>query len=209
MIFTLYGITRYSIALMDMEILTEGVMNGQEERIIITEHDAVYTAGKSFESNDFLKDCYPLYYTKRGGRVTVHSTGQIVVYPIIDLERRQLGVGDYVALLEEWIINVLDKFSVNAFRSDRGIGIWTQEGNRTGLMKIGFIGIRIVKGIASHGFCININNDLGLFDAIIPCGIDNVGITSLKSILGYEIEMEDVITAIVQTCPLKYTHVIQ
>ncbi|MDR1234072.1 MAG: lipoyl(octanoyl) transferase LipB [Holosporales bacterium] len=211
MIFIRQEQTRYVISMMDMELAVEGVRHGQKECVIITEHETVYTAGRSTESMDFLKSSgkwerYPIYHSKRGGRVTVHSPGQIVVYPIINLRFRGLSVTTYVSLLEEWIINALATFYVKSFRSDHGIGVWTpciQSYGETVPSKIGFVGIRIVKGIASHGFCINVNNDLMLFNDIIPCGLHDVRITSLKNILGAEIEMETFIYSIIQSCPLR------
>jgi lipoate-protein ligase B len=188
-----------------MEIAIECVQNGADDVVFITEHPEIYTAGRSFESSDFLRNLqnqnrkreamgWRIYYPNRGGRVTIHSPGQIVVYPIINLRKRGIGVIEYVRCLEDWIIRILEKFDVRSFKSEEGIGIWTDLG------KIGYIGVRISKGISSHGFCININNDLSPFENIIPCGIVDAKITSLDRILGHRVSIQNVSKIVIETC---------
>lgn len=187
-------VTLYSVSLLDMEMACENVLNGAEESVFVVEHEGVYSAGKSFEPSDFIGFCeYPIYYTKRGGRVTVHNVGQVVVYPILDLKKRNLNVSHYVSMLERWMIAVLDKFKIRADLSDEGIGVWL-EGS-----KIGFIGIRVEKGVSMHGLCLNVNNDLYPFEKIIPCGINNVSITSIQNIFGHKIDIQKVKNAFVET----------
>jgi lipoyl(octanoyl) transferase len=180
-----------------MQIAVENVFTGAEEVIFITEHPGIYTAGKSFEQSDFLNKSsdFRIYYPNRGGRITIHSPGQIVIYPIINLKERRIGVIDYVRELENWIIRILDAFAVHSFKISDEIGIWTSAG------KIGFIGVRIEKGISSHGFCININNELRSFENILPCGLINAKITSLSEILGREIQTQDLSEIIIKHCP--------
>lgn len=142
-------ITAYSISLIDMDIAHEKVLSGQEESVFIVEHQGVYSAGKSFEFSDFRQQCeYPIYYTKRGGRVTVHNMGQVVVYPILNLKKRNINVSSYVLMLEQWMIKVLSRFGITASLSDDGIGVWVNGA------KIGFVGIRIEKGCHHMDFAL-------------------------------------------------------
>ena len=189
--------SRYLLSLIDMEIAHENVLNGAEECVFITEHEGVYSAGKSSENSDFLlKPNFPIYHPKRGGRVTVHSPGQIVIYPIINLKKRGITVSEYILLLENWMIEVLAKFCIKGHLSDQGIGVWAQGA------KIGFVGIRIEKGVSSHGICLNVSNDLDCFDTIIPCGINNIKITSIEKIISKKIEVSEVAKEFILTSKL-------
>jgi lipoate-protein ligase B len=189
-------LTEYCLSLIDMEIAAECVHNGADEVVFITEHPEIYTAGKSFDPSDFRKKSNKgrIYYPNRGGRVTVHAPGQIVVYPIINLRERELGVTEYVRELEDWIIRILARFGVRSLKSEDGIGIWAESG------KLGFVGVRISKGVSSHGFCVNINNDLSPFRNIIPCGLVDAKTTSLAKILGHQISSRDVAQTVIETC---------
>ena len=185
----------YSIAMIDMEIARLEVESGNDECIFILEHNSLYSAGKSYEECDFLiQNNYKVYYSNRGGRVTVHNPGQIVVYPVLNLKKRAINIHQYVKMLEQWMIDVLRMFNIKGTRKDGAVGIWANEA------KIGFVGIRIVKGITSHGICLNVCNDLTLFDAIIPCGIDNVKITSISKILQKHVYIKQVKAIFANTC---------
>jgi lipoyl(octanoyl) transferase len=190
------GITSYAISLIDIEIAQENVFNGEEECVMIVEHEGVYSAGKSFESKDFIGTCkYPVYSPNRGGRVTVHNPGQIVVYPTVNLRKRDIAVSFYVKILENWMINVLDVLGIEANSSNDGIGVWVQNS------KIGFIGIRVQRGVSSHGLCLNANNDLAPFDSIIPCGIQNLSVTSVSKILMKNVDIDEITNIFIDTCP--------
>ncbi|MDR2598627.1 MAG: lipoyl(octanoyl) transferase LipB [Holosporales bacterium] len=207
-------LTEYCLSLIDMEISVESVQGGADEVVFITEHPEVYTAGRSFEPSDFLgkkSNEGRVYYPNRGGRVTIHSPGQIVIYPIINLGKRGIGVIEYVRELEAWIIRILEKFGVRSFKSAEGIGVWAgplpkpseaelseRSINESG--KIGYVGVRISKGISSHGFCINISNDLDLFRWIVPCGLVDARITSLFKIIDRNIPIKTVSKAVIETC---------
>ncbi|MDR1609694.1 MAG: lipoyl(octanoyl) transferase LipB [Holosporales bacterium] len=198
-----YGLSQYSVALLDMQIAREGVVSGGDEYVFMTEHEAMYSSGRSFMGEDFLKTPhYPVYYPNRGGRVTVHSEGQIVVYPIINLAKRGMSISDYVKALEDWMIEILKMFQVDAHTSERGIGAWV------GDAKIGFIGVQIRGGVSSHGLCLNVSNDLAMFECIIPCGIPGLSVTSLSEVAGRSIAMADVKAAFIQAVPigLMYPH---
>ena len=174
------GLTKYPIALIEMDIAVENVLKGEDECIFFTEHEALYSAGKSFLKEEFIKTPkLPIYYPNRGGRITVHSPGQVVIYPIINLKKRNLNIHDYVKILENWIIEVLSDFGISGKTSDKGVGVWIEEPQR-GDAKIGFIGIHVTHGVTSHGICFNVSNDLSLFDSIVPCGLYQLSITSLS-----------------------------
>ncbi|MBQ2174189.1 MAG: lipoyl(octanoyl) transferase LipB, partial [Alphaproteobacteria bacterium] len=155
-----------------------------DECIFFTEHEALYSAGKSFEKTDFLKTPQlPVYYPNRGGRVTVHSPGQVVIYPIINLKKRNLNIHEYVVILENWMIAVLKDFGISGQTSDKGVGVWVKDPQH-GDAKIGFIGIHVTHGVTSHGLCFNVCNDLSLFNSILPCGLLNNSLITTSSKLG-------------------------
>ncbi|MDR2458770.1 MAG: lipoyl(octanoyl) transferase LipB [Holosporales bacterium] len=191
-----YGLSKYPIALLDMQIAHKEVVAGGNECVLITEHEAMYSAGKSFMERDFLKPLsYPVYYPNRGGRVTVHAEGQIVIYPIINLRKRDMSISQYVKTLENWMIDVLRMFHVNACTSDRDIGVWTRNS------KIGFVGVQVRSGVSSHGLCLNVSNDLSMFEAIIPCGISGLSITSLSEVTCGRVQVADVKAAFIKATP--------
>ena len=190
------GITKYSVSLIDMGIAFENVLNGEEECIFFVEHEGVYSAGKSFDRSDFIgKKRLPVYYPNRGGRVTIHSKGQLVVYPIINLRKRDINVSCFVKILENWMINALKRIGIESELSKDGIGVWANGA------KIGFVGINISEGVSTHGICLNVNNDLSYFSSIIPCGINNVSITSVSDIKKEKFEMEKLVDVFVETSP--------
>jgi lipoyl(octanoyl) transferase len=190
------GISRYPFSLISMDIAHESVSAGEEECIFITEHYPLYSAGKSFKESDFLAPpTIPTYYPRRGGRVTVHSPGQLVIYPIINIRARGIMINEYVNVLERWIVTVLNLFGIANAQSHEKIGVWVDN------EKIGFIGISVQRGVTSHGLCLNVSNDLSLFDAIIPCGLSDMKITSIERILDRKIALTDVAKAFTETMP--------
>jgi lipoyl(octanoyl) transferase len=122
----------------------------------------------------------PVYKTNRGGKYTYHGPGQRVVYVMINIAKRNIGVKEYVMILEEWCISALEDVGVKSFLIPNKIGVWVKN-NRTqpSVSKIAAIGVRIVHGVTTHGIAVNINPDLSFFDQIIPCGISEYGVTSL------------------------------
>ena len=194
------GLTKYPVALIDMDIAVRSVIDGEEECIFVTQHEALFSAGKSFEKKDFMKipNC-PIYYPNRGGRITIHSPGQLVIYPIIDLRKRNINIHDYVAVLENWIIKVLKDFGIAGKTSDKGVGVWVNSANDSDA-KIGFIGIHVTHGVTSHGLCVNISNDLSFFDFIVPCGLSNITISSVAK-LGIVVSIKDVVSSFKRHCP--------
>ncbi len=185
------GVTKYPVALLEMDIAVENVLNGEDECIFFTQHEALYSAGKSFRHEEFLNaPSLPVYYPNRGGKITVHSPGQIVIYPIINLKKRNINIHEYVIMLENWMIDVLKEFGIAGQKSDKGIGVWIKTPNHEDA-KIGFIGIHVTHGVTSHGLCLNVSNDLSLFKSILPCGFNDLLITSF-SMLGIVESRENV-----------------
>ncbi len=167
--------------------------------VLICEHNHVYTIGKSGNENnllindDFLKSINASYYrTDRGGDITYHGPGQLVIYPIIDLENFNLGVKDYIYKLEYLIIDVLKKYGINAEISDGNIGVWLDVG-KPSERKICSIGVKVSKGITMHGLALNVNTDLSYFNYINPCGFTDKNVTSIKKEINKEVNYSDII----------------
>jgi lipoyl(octanoyl) transferase len=182
---TLPGITNYMEVLQLMENHTNLVINkSASELIYLLEHDNVYTAGLSASPNELLnlQDNIPVIYTGRGGKFTYHGIGQRVIYPILDLSSHKCGqdIKNYISMLEQWMINVLNYVNVKAYILDGLVGIWVKYRGRDA--KIAAIGVRVKKWVAYHGIALNIYTDLDKFSAIIPCGLSNFTVTSLEQI---------------------------
>ena len=154
--------------------------NKSRELIWILEHSDIYTAGKNYNKNEILDKSINIINTNRGGKITYHGRGQLICYFVINLKKRQKDIRQFITLLENTIIDTLKFYNISSFADKKNIGIWYKDQNSS--KKIAAIGIRISKWIAYHGFSINIDNDLKKYDAIIPCGISNKGITNLKNI---------------------------
>lgn len=185
------GLTEYNFGLKLMEQSVDKIINGGQEIIYLLEHNDVYTAGTSYKPQELLNNIdIPVIYTGRGGRFTYHGPGQRIIYPILNLAKKQRtkDIKLYVKKLEEWIINTLLKFNIKAYTMDNMVGIWTDcQGTKA---KIAAIGIRVRKWVAYHGIAVNIDTDLTKFQGIIPCGINNFPVTSLKELKG-EISLEE------------------
>jgi len=155
-------------------------LNKSNELIWILEHPDVYTAGTSYNENDILDKSIKILKTNRGGKITYHGPGQLICYFVIDLKKRKKDIRNFISIIEKTIIETLNFFNIKTFSDKENIGIWYKESGQT--KKVAAIGVRISKWIAYHGFSININNNLKKYDAIIPCGISDKGITNLKQI---------------------------
>ena len=153
------------------------------DSIIFVEHDSVYTFGKNSDKSNLLvsKDSkIKIYETERGGEITYHGPGQLVCYPILNLKNFKQSVAWYMRALEEVIIETLKLFNIEASRKDGLTGVWVKD------EKIGAQGVRMTKWVTMHGFALNVNTDLRFFNDIIPCGIKDFGVTSIKKIIGKE-----------------------
>ena len=165
--------------------------------ILFIEHPAVFTLGRR-GGRDYLRvgESFleqvgiPIIQAERGGYITYHGPGQLVVYPIVDLEGRRLGVAEFVEALEEIMLLTVRSWGLNAQRNSKNAGIWM--GNR----KMGSIGIALRKGISFHGLALNVNVDLTPFSWIQPCGLEGVSMTSVQQELGEEIPPDVIINTV-------------
>ncbi len=173
--------------------LVEKVHSGQEPNtLLLLEHPHVYTKGRLSKQSDVLlpedqlaAKGIPVYETDRGGQVTYHGPGQLVVYPIVNL-RDWGGPVKYVRALEQVIIATLAAMGITAHCEAGNTGGWTEQG------KIAAIGVKISRGIAFHGFALNVNTDLSYYDHIVPCGIEDRPVTSMAQILNAPVDLEQV-----------------
>ena len=150
------------------------------ELIWILEHPSIYTAGTSYNENEILDKSINVIKTNRGGKITCHGPGQTICYFIIDLTKRKKDIRKFTITIENTIIQTLNEYQINSFNNRDNIGIWVNHENK--IKKIAAIGIRVSKWIAYHGFAINVNNNLENYNKIIPCGIKNKSVSSLKLI---------------------------
>ncbi|NVK34363.1 MAG: lipoyl(octanoyl) transferase LipB [Rhodobacteraceae bacterium] len=163
------------------------------ERVWLLEHPPLYTAGTSASDDDLISpNRFPVYKTGRGGQHTYHGPGQRVAYVMLDLKRRQQDVRAFVAALEAWIINTLWNYHIRGERREDRVGVWVRRPDK-GISvedKIAAIGIRLRKWVTFHGISINIEPDLEHFSGIVPCGIQEHGVTSLVD-LGIPVTMPE------------------
>ncbi len=172
----------YRKALVAMNTRNEAIAAGEaREWIWLLEHEPVYTAGTSATPSELLDPRFDVVSAGRGGRYTYHGPGQRIGYVLLDLKRRVRDVRGYVHALEGWVIDTLGDLDVEAFRRAGRIGIWTidKDGREA---KIGAIGVRIRRWVTMHGFSVNLAPDLSHFSGIVPCGIDEFGVTSLSKL---------------------------
>ena len=148
--------------------------------IWVLEHENIYTAGTSYKENEILDKSIKIFKTNRGGKITYHGPGQLICYFVIDLKKIKKDIRNFISIIEKTIIDSLKSYNINTFSDKENIGIWYDDNSK--IKKVAAIGVRVSKWIAYHGFSINIDNDLKKYDAIIPCGVKDKGITNLKTI---------------------------
>lgn len=188
------GLTDYKEAWdLQYEIFNLRVKNEINDILLLLEHPHTYTLGKTADRNNLISSEETLHEKEitifeidRGGDITYHGPGQIVGYPIIDLNNWQKDTHKYLRALEEVIIKTMNHFDLEGSRKDGLTGVWINE------KKIAAIGIKISRWVTMHGFAFNINTDLSLFDGIIPCGIKDKEVTSLKNELNKPVELDEV-----------------
>ncbi|WP_278314842.1 lipoyl(octanoyl) transferase LipB [Lolliginicoccus levis] len=180
------------------------------DTVLLLEHPPVYTAGRRTVDAERPTDGTPVIDVDRGGKITWHGPGQLVGYPIVALAE-PIDVVGYVRRIEEALISVVTGLGVPCGRIDGRSGVWLPAGAQPGPdgetrflpeRKIAAIGVRVARGVTLHGFALNCNNVLDAFDAIIPCGITDAGVTSLSRELGREITVHDVIPAVTDAVAL-------
>jgi lipoyl(octanoyl) transferase len=167
--------------------------------LLFVEHPHVYTLGKSGDETnmlihkEFLKKINATYYKiNRGGDITYHGPGQIVGYPILDLESHRMGLRSYIGFLEESIIELCRSYGIEATQSSEATGVWIDEDHPHKARKICAIGVRTSRYVTMHGFAFNVNTDLDYFTYINPCGFQERGVTSMEKELGKKMDMEQV-----------------
>ena len=174
--------------------ITPGEAHGT---ILIVEHPAVYTLGKSghqenmLVTEEYLKSLgAEFFHIDRGGDITFHGPGQLVCYPIIDLDAIGLGIRRYIEALEQSVIDLASEYGIEAHRSEGASGVWVTQDNR--LVKLCAIGVRASHGVTMHGLAMNVATDLRWFELINPCGFTDRGVCSLSSLTKREVTMKEV-----------------
>ena len=168
-------------------------------RFLLVEHPHVYTLGKSGDEHnllingDFLRKIEAVYYKiNRGGDITYHGPGQLVGYPIIDLENYKIGVKDFIFKMELAIIQTIAAYGLEGSLKDGATGVWLDATVPAKSRKICAIGVRISRYVSMHGFALNVNTDMRYFNYINPCGFLTYGVTSIEKELGRKIDLQEV-----------------
>ena len=179
-------------------------ISGQiDDQLLLVEHFPVYTLGKNTPKKHLLtkeSDNISIIQTDRGGDITFHGPGQLVGYPILDLNQYKRSITWYMRELEQLIIDVLKEYDINGERKKGLTGVWV-EGK-----KIAALGVRISKWVTMHGFSLNINPDLKYYQGIIPCGIKDYGVTSMANLLGNDVpDMSEIKDTLVQHFIAKFS----
>lgn len=166
---------------------------------LLVEHPHVYTLGKSGDEHnllvngDFLRKIEAVYYKiNRGGDITYHGPGQLVGYPIIDLENYKLGVKDFIFKMEQAIIQTIAEYGLSGSLKEGATGVWLDAEEPALSRKICAIGVRVSRYVSMHGFALNVNTDMRYFSYINPCGFLTYGVTSLERELGRKVDMQEV-----------------
>jgi lipoyl(octanoyl) transferase len=190
-------IAGYKPAATGSELPTHHSLLSTEHYLLFVEHPPVYTLGKSGNINNVLLSEENLkargidfFHTNRGGDITFHGPGQIVGYPVLDLEKFYTDIGKYLRSMEEVIIRTLAEYGLKGDRSPGETGVWIDPDKRGRERKICAIGVRSSRWVTMHGFALNVNTDLNYFNFIIPCGIQNKQVTSLEKELGHAVDFE-------------------
>jgi len=170
-----------------------------KNHFLLVEHPHVYTLGKSGDEKnllghgDFLKKIDATFYKiNRGGDITYHGPGQLVGYPIIDLEFHKIGVREYIEKMEDAIIAILAEYGLTGGRKEGATGVWLNASHRVRARKICAIGVRVSHYVTMHGFALNVNTNMRYFNYINPCGFSSSDVTSIQQELGREIPMDEV-----------------
>ena len=197
----------YPDALEQMEQIVSGLISGNDlEHVWLLEHPELYTAGTSANLSDLIEPgLFPVYSSQRGGQYTYHGPGQRIAYTMLDLNKRGKDVRKYVHSLEEWIIQTLAEFDIKGERRKDRVGVWVVRDDKppssSGQFledKIAAVGVRLRKWISFHGIAINVNPNLNHYKGIVPCGIQQHGVTSLAD-LGLKVTIEDLDKALIKS----------
>jgi lipoyl(octanoyl) transferase len=195
------GVVDYLSAWEMQKQIAEEVLTGKiENTLLLLQHPSVYTAGRRTLLSDRPLDNTPVIDVDRGGKITWHGVGQLVGYPIIKLKNSADVVG-FVRELENVLIQVCGEFGITAQRYCERSGVWVRDEKSD--RKIAAIGLRVAKGVSTHGFALNVNPDLSAYLKIIPCGIPDAKVTSLSAELGVQVTIEQVMPVLQKyICPV-------
>lgn len=205
-IFENLGRIRYKKAWDYQEELFEWVLREKSEKkedktqyLLFCEHENVYTLGKHGDRQNLLIATHvckskqiDLHTIDRGGDITYHGPGQLVVYPIIDLESFGLGIKSYISMLEDVVIDTLGSYGIEGEKDHKAMGVWIDAGNPAMARKICAIGVKASRFVTMHGLALNVNTDLSYFNYINPCGFRDRGVTSMQKELQRELDFEEV-----------------
>ena len=173
------------------KLQSKRILGEIEDHLLLVEHPPVFTLGKNASKQHIINNSedVSIIQTDRGGNITFHGPGQLVCYPILDLNHYKRSITWYMRELEQLIIDVLGEYDIKASRKKGLTGTWVKD------KKIAALGVRISKWVTMHGFSLNINPDLNFYKHIIPCGIKEYGVTSMAKIMGNEVpSMEEIKT---------------
>ncbi|SFK85403.1 lipoyl(octanoyl) transferase [Porphyromonadaceae bacterium KH3CP3RA] len=205
-IFENLGRIRYKEAWDYQEKLFESVVREKSEKkeekeqyLLFCEHEHVYTLGKHGDKQNLLianhvckSKNIDLHTIDRGGDITYHGPGQLVVYPIIDMESFGMGIKSYISTLEDVVIDTLESYGIKGEKDDKAMGVWIDVADPPKARKICAIGVRASRFVTMHGLALNANTDLSYFNYINPCGFRDRGVTSIQKELGHEVDFEEV-----------------
>jgi lipoate-protein ligase B len=204
-IFQDLGRIRYKEAWDYQEELFESVIrakvNREEDKkqyLLFCEHEHVYTIGKSGNRQNLLiarsvceSKNIDLHAIDRGGDITYHGPGQLVAYPIIDLEAFQIGIKKYISMLEDVVIETLKTYGIQGEKDEKAMGVWIEPASLAKARKICAIGVRASRFVTMHGLALNVNTDLSYYNYINPCGFTDRGVTSMQKELGEEVDFQE------------------
>jgi lipoyl(octanoyl) transferase len=168
------------------------VLSGSEERLLMVEHPPVITLGRQtdlsvknlrFTPEELREQGIDVVETDRGGNVTFHGPGQLVVYPIVRLADHRLTVGNYVRVLQQAVIDCLARVTVKGYVDPGAVGVWVHDEDQ--VAKICAIGVRVRRGVTLHGLALNVTTDLRYFDLIVPCGLEGRPVTNIRRVAGH------------------------
>ena len=173
------------------KLQSKRILGEIEDHLLLVEHPPVFTLGKNASKKHIINNSedVSIIQTDRGGNITFHGPGQLVCYPILDLNHYKRSITWYMRELEQLIIDVLSEYDIKASRKKGLTGTWVKD------KKIAALGVRISRWVTMHGFSLNINPDLNFYKNIIPCGIKEYGVTSMAKIMGNEVPSMDEIKA--------------
>lgn len=170
------GLTDYETTLQAMQVFTQARTLETPDELWLTEHDSVYTLGLNRKGMRLPQNNIPLLLVDRGGKITYHGIGQVVIYLLIDLKRRGLNIRQLVSMMENSIISLLSEFGIRAYAEKDAPGVYVEGA------KIASLGLRIKNQCSYHGLSLNVDMDLGPFSAIDPCGYQGLRVTQTKDL---------------------------